>query len=95
MLNPFKGEHERFIIADNLMLEFDLGLAPMSSWLVGWLVSGGDLVNLARLQTRPGPFSGEFGLHAWRIRPTPLENSACRQVNSDYLSFIIKLLINI
>ena len=50
-----------------------------------------DLVNSARLQTRPGPFSGEFGSHAWRIRPTPLENSACRLVNSDYLRFIIKL----
>ena len=58
-------------------------------------LSDRDLVNSAQLQTRPGPFSGEFGSHAWRIRPTPLENSACRLVNSDYLSFIIKLLINI
>ena len=59
-------------------------------------LSDRDLVNLARLQTRPGPFSGEFGSHAGRIRPTPLENSACRLVNSDLdLSFIIKLLINI
>ena len=54
-----------------------------------------DLVNSARLQTRPGPFSGEFGSHAWRIRPTPLENSACRLENPDYLCFIMKLLISI
>ena len=46
------------------------------------------------LPTRPGPFSGEFGSHAWTIRPTPLGNSACHLVKSDCLSFIIKLLIN-